>query len=92
MSKRVTDARLPHVERASRKPVVSGGLLIASLALALPGCGQTGPLYLPDDPGKVIIREAGDASGAPAAQPAPMQPSAVRPATSQTPPATASPR
>jgi len=31
---------------------------VVSAALALAGCGQTGPLYLPDDQGEVIIREA----------------------------------
>ncbi len=30
--------------------------LLASLALA--GCGQTGPLYLPDDDAKVVIKPA----------------------------------
>lgn len=29
-----------------------------ALCLAVAGCGQTGPLYLPDDRGEVIIREA----------------------------------
>jgi predicted small lipoprotein YifL len=30
--------------------------LIASVCLA--GCGQTGPLYLPDDDAKVVIKPA----------------------------------
>ena len=33
-------------------------LLVAALCVAIAGCGQTGPLYLPDERGEVIIREA----------------------------------
>ena len=32
-------------------------LMISLVVLMLTGCGQTGPLYLPDDNGQVIIRE-----------------------------------
>jgi predicted small lipoprotein YifL len=84
MSKRITDTRTPHVGRPSRHLAVSSGLLIASISLA--GCGQTGPLYLPEDAGTVIIREAGDTRGAPSAQPTqptqptpPTQPPATQP-------------
>jgi predicted small lipoprotein YifL len=34
--------------------------LMASICLA--GCGQTGPLYLPDDDAKVVIKPASDPS------------------------------
>ena len=34
--------------------------LLASICLA--GCGQTGPLYLPDDDAKVVIKPASDPS------------------------------
>ena len=86
MRNRITDTRTPRVGRPSRHIAVSSGLLIASISLA--GCGQTGPLYLPEDAGKVIIREAGDTRGAPSAQP--MQP--MQPTQPTQPPATQPPR
>jgi predicted small lipoprotein YifL len=93
MSKRITVIRTPHAGRPSRRLAVSSGLLIASISLA--GCGQTGPLYLPEDAGKVIIREAGDTRSAPSASPTrptqstqPPTPPATQP---QTPPATQPP-
>jgi len=50
-------------DRSSHALLVTLIGVVACLVLA--GCGQTGPLYLPDDQGEVIIREA-----------APQQPSA----------------
>lgn len=44
-----------------------GWLLLACAALAAGGCGQKGPLYLPDKGGKVVT----SAPPAPEAQPAP---------------------
>jgi len=35
-------------------------ILVASICLA--GCGQIGPLYLPDDDAKVVIKPASDPS------------------------------
>ncbi len=43
-------------------------LLLALIALAAGGCGQKGPLYLPDKGGKVVTR----APAATQAQPAPV--------------------
>jgi predicted small lipoprotein YifL len=65
---------------ARHEPNRSSHTLLATLigvvaCLVLAGCGQTGPLYLPDDQGEVIIREA-----------APQQPSA--PTSQQQPPTT----
>lgn len=42
-------------------------LMISLVVLMLTGCGQTGPLYLPDDNGQVIIREG--AASTPATPP-----------------------
>jgi predicted small lipoprotein YifL len=44
-----------------------GWLLLALAALTAGGCGQKGPLYLPDKGGKVVT----SAPAAPQAQPAP---------------------
>ncbi|MFM8844689.1 MAG: LPS translocon maturation chaperone LptM [Gammaproteobacteria bacterium] len=44
-------------------------LLVTASALLLAACGQTGALYLPEDNGQVIIREAGTAT--PPANPPP---------------------
>lgn len=44
-----------------------GRLLLALVALAAGGCGQKGPLYLPDKGGKVVT----SAPAGPQAQPAP---------------------
>jgi predicted small lipoprotein YifL len=44
----------------------------AALGLALLGCGQKGPLYLPDDVGEVVTRPMSTPGAAPApAPPAP---------------------
>lgn len=56
---------------------VAGAMLVMVAALGLGGCGQTGPLYLPDS-GTVVRR------------PAPATPTATPPATIN-PPATATP-
>ena len=53
-------------------------LLLALAALAAGGCGQKGPLYLPDKLGKVV-------TSAPAASPA--QPATAAPATAPPTPA-----
>jgi predicted small lipoprotein YifL len=45
------------------------GLLVAAVALALGGCGQKGPLYLPDKNAKVVTSPAAT-STPPAATPA----------------------
>lgn len=40
--------------------LIAVACLIVSLCLA--GCGQAGPLYLPDDDAKVVIKPASDPS------------------------------
>ena len=40
--------------------LIAVACLIVSLCLA--GCGQTGPLYLPDDDAKVVIKPVSDPS------------------------------
>ena len=50
------------------------GLLAAAVALALGGCGQKGPLYLPDKNAKIVTSPAATATppaAAPAATPKP---------------------
>jgi predicted small lipoprotein YifL len=47
-------------------------LAAAALTLLLAACGQTGPLYLPDEPQQVIIRER-DARASPSTSNAPTQ-------------------
>jgi predicted small lipoprotein YifL len=42
----------------------------AALGLALLGCGQKGPLYLPDDVGEVVTRPMSAPGAAPAPVPA----------------------
>lgn len=54
-----------------------------AMTLAAGGCGQKGPLYLPDKNAKVATAPAGSAT--PATQPAP--PAATPAAAPQTPPA-----
>jgi predicted small lipoprotein YifL len=61
-----------------------------AMTLAAGGCGQKGPLYLPDKKPKVVTAPAGNATPAtqpapPATQPAP--PAATPTAAPQTPPA-----
>jgi len=53
-----------------------GWLLLALAALAAGGCGQKGPLYLPDKGGKVVT--SAPAASAPASAPA--APAAPKPA------------
>ena len=48
------------------------GLLLLCALLA--GCGQTGPLYLPEEGGEVVTRPTQTRSPAPAPQPAPQVP------------------
>ncbi len=64
-------------------------LLAALTALAVGGCGQKGPLYLPDKGGRVVTR-------APAAPQAPPAPGATAPAAAppanETPAAPAAPK
>jgi predicted small lipoprotein YifL len=50
-------------------------LLLAVTTLAAGGCGQKGPLYLPDKVGKVVT----SAPAAPQAQPAPTTPATAPP-------------
>ena len=56
------------VSRTARTVVLCG-----ALAAAL-GCGQKGPLYLPDHNGSVVTRPAGGAQSSGTAQPATQQP------------------
>jgi predicted small lipoprotein YifL len=53
--------------------------LALALALAAGGCGQKGPLYLPDKNAKVLTTPAGNA--------APAAPAGAQPSTPATPPA-----
>jgi len=46
-------------------------VFIAAACVAAAGCGQKGPLYLPDKNASVVTRPAGATTSAPAAQPAP---------------------
>ncbi|HEV2229951.1 MAG TPA: lipoprotein [Steroidobacteraceae bacterium] len=56
-------------------------LLAALSALALGGCGQKGPLYLPDKGGKVVTRApaATEAQPPPPANEAPAAPATPKP-------------
>lgn len=49
---------------------LAGAAAALALAATLGGCGQTGPLYLPER-GKVVTRPAPTAAPAPAPAPAP---------------------
>lgn len=40
-------------------------LILGTFAAALGGCGQKGPLYLPDKMGNVVTRPAGETTQAP---------------------------
>jgi len=62
--------------------------LAAALALALAGCGQKGPLYLPDKGGTVVTTPPQSAPAQPEVTPAPTPESAPAPAppTAPTPP------
>ena len=53
-------------------------LLLALAAFAAGGCGQKGPLYLPDKGGKVVTSAPAPPQSAPA--PAPIAPAAAPPA------------
>jgi predicted small lipoprotein YifL len=46
-------------------------VFIVAACVAAAGCGQKGPLYLPDKNAAVVTRPAGATTAAPAAQPAP---------------------
>lgn len=58
---------------------------LALAALALAGCGQTGPLYLPDAGGEVVTRPAPQDAPAPQAAPAPKPTPAPPPPAPETP-------
>ena len=51
-------------------------LLVAAVALAAGGCGQKGPLYLPDKNAKVVTTPAAPAPAPAAAAPGTTQPAA----------------
>lgn len=50
--------------RVAARPVA---LLWVAAAASLAGCGQTGPLYLPDDAGTTVITRPGPVAATPAA-------------------------
>jgi predicted small lipoprotein YifL len=52
--------------------------MTSAAAAALAGCGQKGPLYLPDQGGEVVTRPGGQTQGAPSNETAP-QPSTQTP-------------
>jgi predicted small lipoprotein YifL len=89
-------ARLGDRHRADRRGLIGRGAVLATAtALLLAGCGQTGPLYLPDR-GEVMTRPAPATTPAPppAPTPAPTTAPATTPATpdgSVTAPAVATP-
>jgi predicted small lipoprotein YifL len=63
-----------HVVRGVRPARQAAGRLLGiALALTLSGCGQKGPLYLPDKGGQVVTSPpaAAPAAGSAPAQPAP---------------------
>lgn len=67
-------ARMGDRHRADRRGLIGRGAALATAtALLLAGCGQTGPLYLPER-GEVVTRPA------PAATPAPTPAGAAAPA------------
>jgi predicted small lipoprotein YifL len=59
------------------------GLLVAAITLAVGGCGQKGPLYLPDKNAKVVTSPATPKPKANSqdqdSQPQPQQPQAPQP-------------
>lgn len=57
-------------------------LFVASVVLVLVGCGQKGPLYLPDEGGEVVTRPAGQQNPSPETAP---QPSTQPPASTTKP-------
>jgi predicted small lipoprotein YifL len=63
----------------------------AALGLALSGCGQKGPLYLPDDVGEVVTRPMSTPGAAPAPAPAGTTGDAATPAAQPAPTATTAP-
>ena len=89
-------ARMGDRHRADRRGLIGrGAALSTATALLLAGCGQTGPLYLPDR-GEVMTRPAPATTPAPppAPTPAPTTAPATTPATpdgSVTAPAVATP-
>jgi predicted small lipoprotein YifL len=48
---------------------VFGFALLTCLAAGLAGCGQRGPLYVPDKNARVVTRPAADSSAPPASAP-----------------------
>jgi predicted small lipoprotein YifL len=89
-------ARLGDRHRADRRGLIGRGAALATAtALLLAGCGQTGPLYLPDR-GEVVTRPAPATTPAPTPTPtpAPTMAPATTPATPDAPvtaPAVATP-
>jgi|AmaraimetFIIA100_FD_contig_41_26780446_length_872_multi_6_in_0_out_0_2 predicted small lipoprotein YifL len=66
--------------------------LAAALALALAGCGQKGPLYLPEKGGTVVTTPAQTAPGQPEVSPAqPPQSAPAQPEVSPAPPPQSAP-
>ena len=89
-------ARMGDRHRADRRGLIGRGAMLATAtALLLAGCGQTGPLYLPDR-GEVVTRPAPATTPAPTPTPtpAPTMAPATTPATPDAPvtaPAVATP-
>jgi predicted small lipoprotein YifL len=74
-------ARLGDRHRADRRGLIGRGAALATAsALLLAGCGQTGPLYLPDR-GEVVTRPAPATTPAPTPTPAPTTAPTMAPAT-----------
>jgi len=69
--------------------LAGGWLLSASMLLALAGCGQKGPLYLPDHKPEAVPAVPGSAAPAPAATDVPAETPTTRKAPRAPDPATA---
>jgi len=69
--------------------LVGAWLFSASMLLALAGCGQKGPLYLPDHKPEAVPAVPGSAAPAPAAPDAPAETPTTRKAPRTPEPATA---
>ena len=87
-------ARMGDRHRADRRGLIGrGAALSTATALLLAGCGQTGPLYLPER-GEVVTRPAPATTPAPTPAPAPTTAPTTAPATPDAPvtaPAVATP-